>query len=133
MPRCINQTLGGLYVDNNYISKRTLLHIVLFILILTSIFFACIIYDSNRTAKSESRDVIRTVQSTENSVQSAQEKVGNARDELSSGQESIRTLKESNQQSGQLINECQRIIGNIQREFEDIDRANQRPNSQNIN
>ena len=120
-------------MDNNYVSKRTFLYIILSIFIIAGLIFASIVYDSNRIAKSESRDVIRTVQSTEKSVQSAQEEVGNARNELSSGQESVRTLEESNQQSRQLISECQRIIGNIQREFEDIDKANQLPNSQDSN
>lgn len=120
-------------MENNYISKRTFIYIVLTLFLIAGLIFASIVYDSNRTAKSESRDVIRTVQSTEKSVQSAQEEVGNARNELASGQESVKTLEESNQQSGQLISECQRIIGNIQGEFEDIDRANQLPNSQDSN
>lgn len=120
-------------MDNNYISKRTFIYIILALLLIAGLIFASIIYDSNRTAKSESRDVIRTVQSTEKSVQSAQEEVSNARNELSSGQESVGTLEKSNQQSGQLISECQRIIGNIQGEFEDIDRANQLPNTQDSN
>jgi len=118
---------------DNYISKKVFLYIVLVLFAISGILFASILYDSNRTAKSESRDVIRTVQSTEKSVQSAQDEIGNARGELSDGQETIGNLEESNRESGQLITECKQLIGNIEREFADIDRANKLPNSQDSN
>lgn len=95
------------------------------------IVLGCIFYDAHQSAKADSDDVSRTIQQIETESGTARNELDNARTELERGQAragdaqaTTGRLQDSNEQSRTVIEDSQRLLGEIRDEFADIDRTN---------
>lgn len=113
-------------------SRKNIIRWALFgIVAILCIVFLCIFHDSRSAADADSSDVTRTVQQLKDESNTARTQLNNARSELRNGQEraddaqkTAGRLQTRNEQSGEVITNSQRLIGEIRAEFTDIDRAN---------
>lgn len=95
------------------------------------IVLGCIFYDAHQSADADGADVTRTIQQIETESGRARNELDNARTELRNGQaraddaeKTTGRLQDSNEQSRAVIEDSQRLLGEIRDEFADIDRTN---------
>lgn len=95
------------------------------------IVLGCIFYDAHQSADADGDDVSRTIQQIETESGRARNELDNARTELRNGQAKVDDaekttgrLQDSNEQSRAVIEDSQRLLGEIRDEFADIDRTN---------
>lgn len=91
----------------------------------------CVFHDSRSAADADGADVTRTIQQVKDESSTARTELDNARTELRDGQaraddaeKTTGRLQDSNEQSGAVIEDSQRLLGEIRDEFADIDRTN---------
>lgn len=90
-----------------------------------------IFYDAHQSADADGADVTRTIQQVKDESSTARTELNNARTELRNGQaraddaeKTTGRLQDSNEQSRAVIEDSQRLLGEIRDEFADIDRTN---------
>ena len=95
------------------------------------IILGCIFYDAHQSADADGADVTRTIQQVKDESSTARTELNNARTELERGQAraadaqaTTGRLQDSNEQSRAVIEDSQRLLGEIREEFADIDKAN---------
>lgn len=113
-------------------SNKNLFRWVLFsIVAILCVILFCVFHDSRSAADADGTDVTRTIQQVKDESSTARTELDNARRELFHGQEraddaekTTGRLQSRNEQSGAVITDSQRLIGEIRDEFADIDRTN---------
>lgn len=113
-------------------SNKNLIRWVLFsIVAVLCIIIFCVFHDSRSASDADGADVTRTIQQVKEESSTARTELNNARSELRNGQaraddaeKTTGRLQDSNEQSRAVIEDSQRLIGEIRDEFADIDRTN---------
>lgn len=113
-------------------SNKNLFRWVLFgIAAVLCIVLFCVFHDSQIAADADGADVTRTIQQVKDESSTARTELNNARTELRNGQaraddaeKTTGRLQDSNEQSRAVIEDSQRLLGEIRDEFADIDRTN---------
>lgn len=113
-------------------SNKNLIRWVLFgIVAVLCVILFCVFHDSRSAADADGADVTRTIQQIKDKSSTARTELDNTRTELRNGQaraddaeKTAGRLQDSNEQSRTVIEDSQRLLGEIRDEFADIDRAN---------
>lgn len=113
-------------------SNKNLLRWVLFsIVAILCVILFCVFHDSRSAADADGADVTRTIQQIKDESNTARTELDNTRTELRNGQaraddaeKTTGRLQDSNEQSRAVIEDSQRLLGEIRDEFADIDRTN---------
>lgn len=113
-------------------SNKNLFRWVLFgIVAVLCVILFCVFHDSRSAADAYGTDVTRTIQELKDESGTARTELNNARRELRHGQEraddaekTAGRLQSRNEQSGAVVTDSQRLIGEIRAELADIDRTN---------
>lgn len=113
-------------------SNKNLFRWVLFgIVAVLCIVLFCVFHDSRSAADADGADVTRTIQQVKDESSTARTELNNALSELRNGQaraddaeKTTGRLQDSNEQSRTVIEDSQRLLGEIRDEFADIDRTN---------
>lgn len=112
-------------------NKNLFRWVLLSIVAVLCIVLFCVFHDSRSAADADGADVTRTIQQVKDESSTARTELNNARSELRNGQaraddaeKTTGRLQDSNEQSRAVIEDSQRLLGEIRDEFADIDRAN---------
>lgn len=112
-------------------NKNLIRWVLLGIVAVLCIVLFCVFHDSRSAADADGADVTRTIQQVKDESNAARTGLDNARTELRNGQaraddaeKTTGRLQDSNEQSRAVIEDSQRLLGEIRDEFADIDRAN---------
>lgn len=112
-------------------NKNLLRWVLLGIVAVLCIVLFCVFHDSRSAADADGADVTRTIQQIKDESSAARTELDNTRTELRNGQaraddaeKTTGRLQDSNEQSRAVIEDSQRLLGEIRDEFADIDRTN---------
>lgn len=112
-------------------NKNLVRWVLLGIVAVLCVVLFCVFHDSRSAADADGADVTRTIQQIKDESSTARTELDNTRTELRNGQaraddaeETAGRLQDSNEQSRTVIEDSQRLLGEIRGEFADIDRAN---------
>ena len=112
-------------------NKNLIRWVLLGIVAVLCVVLFCVFHDSRSAADADGADVTRTIQQVKDESSTARTELDNTRTELRNGQaraddaeETAGRLQDSNEQSRTVIEDSQRLLGEIGDEFADIDRAN---------
>lgn len=112
-------------------NKNLFRWVLLGIVAVLCIVLFCVFHDSRSAADADGADVTRTIQQVKDESSTARTELDNTRTELRNGQaraddakKTTGRLQDSNEQSRAVIEDSQRLLGEIRDEFADIDRTN---------
>lgn len=112
-------------------NKNLFRWVLLGIVAVLCVILFCVFHDSRSAADADGADVTRTIQQVKDESSTARTELDNARTELRDGQaraddaeKTTGRLQDSNEQSRAVIEDSQRLLGEIRDEFADIDRTN---------
>lgn len=112
-------------------NKNLIRWVLLGIVAVLCVILFCVFHDSRSAADADGADVTRTIQQVEDESNTARTELDNTRTELRNGQaraddakKTTGRLQDSNEQSRAVIEDSQRLLGEIRDEFADIDRTN---------
>lgn len=112
-------------------NKNLIRWVLLGIVAVLCVILFCVFHDSRSAADADGADVTRTIQQVKDESSTARTELNNARSELRDGQARVDDaekttgrLQDSNEQSRAVIEDSQRLLGEIRDEFADIDRTN---------
>lgn len=112
-------------------NKNLFRWVLLSIVAVLCVILFCVFHDSRSAADSDGADVTRTIQQVKDESSTARTELDNTRTELRNGQARVDDaekttgrLQDSNEQSRAVIEDSQRLLGEIRDEFADIDRTN---------
>lgn len=112
-------------------NKNLFRWVLLSIVAVLCVILFCVFHDSRSAADADGADVTRTIQQVKDESSTARTELNNARSELRNGQARVDDaekttgrLQDSNEQSRAVIEDSQRLLGEIRDEFADIDRTN---------
>ena len=112
-------------------NKNLIRWVLLGIVAVLCIVLFCVFHDSRSAADADGADVTRTIRQIKDESSTARTELDNTRRELQNGQaraddakKTTGRLQDSNEQSRTVIEDSQRLLGEIRDEFADIDRAN---------
>ena len=112
-------------------NKNLIRWVLLGIVAVLCVVLFCVFHDSRSAADADGADVTRTIRQIKDESSTARTELDNTRTELRNGQaraddaeKTTGRLQDSNEQSRTVIEDSQRLLGEIRDEFADIDRAN---------